>query len=74
MKTLRQLAEVFGSDRQVSVAREISKVHEEHVQGTLDEVATHFETTPPKGEIVIVVGGPPQTKTQSTVGEGVEAP
>ena len=74
VKTLRQLAEVFGSDRQVSVAREISKVHEEHVQGTLDEVASHFETTPPKGEIVIVVAGAPKTKTKSTVGEGVEAP
>lgn len=74
VKTLRQLAEVFGSDRQVSVAREISKVHEEHVRGTLDEVAAHFETTPPKGEIVIVVAGTPKTKAKSTTGEGVEAP
>lgn len=74
VKTLRQLAEVFGSDRQVSVAREISKVHEEHVRGTLDEVAAHFETTPPKGEIVIVVAGAPKTKAKSTTGEGVEAP
>ncbi len=74
VKTLRQLGEVFGSDRQVSVAREISKVHEEHVRGTLDEVAAHFETTPPKGEIVIVVAGAPKTKAKSTTGEGVEAP
>lgn len=74
VKTLRQLAEVFGSDRQVSVAREISKVHEEHVRGTLDEVVAHFETTPPKGEIVIVVAGTPKTKAKSTTSEGVEAP
>lgn len=64
VKTLHQFAEVFGPDRQVSVAREISKVHEEHVRGTLEEVAAHFEETPPKGEIVIVVAGAPKTKTK----------
>lgn len=57
VKTLRQLAEAMGGDRPVSVAREISKVHEEHVRGTLDEVAAHFEETEPRGEIVIVLGG-----------------
>lgn len=62
VKTLRQMEEFFGPDRPVSVAREISKIHEEHVRGTLDEVAAHFEATPPKGEIVIVVGGAPKEK------------
>ncbi len=57
VKTLQQMAEHFGSDRQVSVCREISKVHEESVRGTLAEVAAHFTATPPKGEIVIVVAG-----------------
>lgn len=57
VKTLRQLAEVFGEDRQVSVCREISKVHEESVRGTLTEVADHFTETEPRGEIVIVVAG-----------------
>ena len=57
LKTLQQLRDVFGGDRQVSVAREISKVHEEHVRGTLDEVISHFEETEPRGEIVIVVAG-----------------
>ena len=57
VKTLQQLAEVFGSDRQVSVCREISKVHEESVRGTLSEVIAHFTATPPKGEIGVVVGG-----------------
>lgn len=44
----------------MSVAREISKIHEEHVQGTLDEVIAHFEETEPKGEIVIVLAGKPK--------------
>lgn len=57
VKTLQQLALVCGGDRQVSVCREISKVHEESVRGTLDEVAAHFTQTPPKGEIVIVLAG-----------------
>jgi 16S rRNA (cytidine1402-2'-O)-methyltransferase len=57
VKTLQQLAEVFGNDRQVSVCREISKVHEEIVRGSLDEVVTHFKEKEPKGEIVIVLAG-----------------
>ena len=57
VKTLQQLAEVFGSDRQVSVCREISKVHEESVRGSLDEVIAHFKEKEPKGEIVIVIKG-----------------
>lgn len=57
LKTLKQFAEVFGPDRQVSVAREISKIHEEHVRGALEEVIRHFETTEPRGEIVIVLAG-----------------
>ncbi len=57
MKTLEQLAEVMGSDRRACVAREISKLHEECVRGTLAELVSHFTTTPPRGEIVIVVSG-----------------
>lgn len=57
LKTLKQFAEVYGGDRQVSVAREISKLHEEHVRGTLDEVVAHFEETEPRGEIVIILAG-----------------
>ena len=55
--TLEQFAEVFGPERPCSVAREISKLHEEHVRGTLAEVLAHFQAVDPKGEIVIVVGG-----------------
>lgn len=57
LKTLQQFAEVFGKDRQVSVAREISKLHEEHIRGTLQEVILHFEATEPLGEIVIILAG-----------------
>ena len=57
VKTLQQLAEVMGSDRQVSCCREISKVHEESVRGTLAEVIAHFEETEPRGEFVIVLAG-----------------
>ena len=57
LKTLQQFAEVFGDDRKVSCCREISKVHEESVRGTIAEVLTHFKETEPRGEFVIVVGG-----------------
>ena len=57
LKLLQQLAEVFGNDRKVCVCREISKVHEECVRGTLSEVIQHFMETEPRGEIVVVVAG-----------------
>lgn len=57
VKTLTQFAEFFGDDRQVSVCREISKIYEESVRGTLAEVLEHFKTTEPRGEIVIILGG-----------------
>ncbi|MCR5313549.1 MAG: 16S rRNA (cytidine(1402)-2'-O)-methyltransferase [Bacteroidaceae bacterium] len=57
VKTLTQLMEFFGEDRQVSVAREISKIHEQHVRGSLKEVVEHFTKTEPLGEIVIILAG-----------------
>ena len=57
VKTLTQLSENMGSDRRVSVSREISKLHEETVRGTLAEVISHFSMNDPKGEIVIVLAG-----------------
>jgi 16S rRNA (cytidine1402-2'-O)-methyltransferase len=57
VKTLQQFAEVYGADRQVSVCREISKVFEESVRGSLEEVIAHFQAKEPKGEIVIVLEG-----------------
>ena len=64
VKTLEQMALFFGPERQCSVAREISKVHEEHRRGTLQEVADWFREHEPKGEIVIVVAGAPPAKAE----------
>ncbi len=57
VKTLTQFMEYFGADREVSVSREISKIHEETVRGTLEEVVAHFTENEPKGEIVIILAG-----------------
>ncbi len=57
VKTLQQFAEYFGEERRVSACREISKVHEESVRGTLAEVIAHFKETEPRGEFVLVVEG-----------------
>ena len=65
VKTLQQFAEVYGGDRQVSVCREISKVHEESVRGSLTEVIAHFQEKEPKGEIVIVLAGSEKGKVNS---------
>ena len=62
VKTLQQFAEVYGAERRVSVCREISKVHEESVRGTLAEVIAHFIQTEPKGEIVIILAGKDEIK------------
>jgi len=57
IKTLEQFAENFGPERSVAVCREISKIHEECVRGTSQEVLEHFKTHEPKGEFVIIVAG-----------------
>jgi 16S rRNA (cytidine1402-2'-O)-methyltransferase len=56
VKTLAQFIEQFGPERKVSVSRELSKLHEENVRGTLKEVNEYFKNKPVKGEIVIVIG------------------
>ena len=57
LKTLTQLAEVFGAERQAAAVREISKLHEECVRGTLAELVAHFTKNEPRGEFVLLVGG-----------------
>lgn len=67
VKTLEQFIEHFGAERRCSVCREISKLHEESVRGTLTEVLAHFVETEPRGEFVIVVEGcepPKKSKKQ----------
>ena len=60
LKTLQQLAEVCGADRPVAVCRELSKIYEEYVRGTLAEAVAHFTEHEPRGEFVIILGGNPK--------------
>jgi 16S rRNA (cytidine1402-2'-O)-methyltransferase len=57
VKTLQELATYLGVDRQAAVARELTKMFEETRKGTLAELAKHYEVTPPKGEIVLIISG-----------------
>ncbi len=57
VKTLEQFAGVFGADRAASVSRELTKLFEETTNGTLTEIVSFYKLKPPKGEIVLVVGG-----------------
>ena len=57
IKTLTQFAEYFGEDRKVSVSRELTKLYEETIRGTVKDLLTHFSKKTPKGEFVIVVEG-----------------
>lgn len=57
LKTLGEFQTYFGEDRQISVSRELSKLHEENLRGSVREILTHFENKPPKGEIVVIIAG-----------------
>ena len=57
VKLLTQISEIFGNERECAVCREISKLHEEIVRGSVEEVLAHFSTHEPKGEFVVVVAG-----------------
>jgi len=59
LKTLQQFVETFGAEREASVVREISKLHNTTHQGTLGELVEHFTANEPRGEIVIIVAGCP---------------
>ena len=57
VKLMEELKEIMGAERQASVSRELTKVFAETVRGTLAELISHFTKTPPRGEIVFVLGG-----------------
>ncbi len=57
MKTLEQFSDAFGPDRQACVSRELTKIHEENIRGTLSELVEYYQTHPTKGEIVLVLAG-----------------
>ncbi|MBE7175335.1 MAG: 16S rRNA (cytidine(1402)-2'-O)-methyltransferase [Mucilaginibacter polytrichastri] len=64
LKSLEEFSAVFGEDRPASVSREISKMYEETVRGTLREIHTHFSENAPRGEFVLCVGGAPVVKKE----------
>lgn len=64
LKTLQQFAEAFGGDREASVSREISKVHNTTHNGTLNELVTYFSANAPRGEIVMVIAGKEQAPVE----------
>jgi 16S rRNA (cytidine1402-2'-O)-methyltransferase len=67
LKTLTQLAEVCGPERRASVSREISKIYEETLRGSLDELIRHFSLTEARGEFVLVVAGKNESREQSSL-------
>ena len=62
LKTLKQCTAIFGADRPASISRELTKMYEETLRGSLSELIDHFEETAPKGEFVLVIG--PEAKMQ----------
>lgn len=65
VKCLEQLVEYFGVDRKVCVVRELSKLYEEYIRGTAQEVLIHFQQTEPRGEIVVIIEGRPKPEKVS---------
>lgn len=57
LKTIDEFIAIFGPERQASISRELSKLYEENVRGTLTDLKLHFENNPIKGEFVFCVGG-----------------
>jgi len=57
LKTLESLSEYFGKERRASVSRELTKIYEETIRGTISELIDHYKQKTVKGEIVIVVEG-----------------
>ena len=71
--TLTDLRDAFGPERRISLCRELSKLHEEILRTTLGQAVEHYQTTPPKGEFVLVVEGAPEPEEQPiSLEEGVE--
>lgn len=73
LATLQDMAATFGGDRQIALCRELSKLHEEVYRATLAEAIAHYESQPPRGEFVLILGGgQPQIAQEKTLEEGYE--
>lgn len=73
VKVLQQFVEVFGPERPVAVCRELSKIHEEYVRGSLAEALAHFTAHEPRGEFVIIVGGCTENRANEADDEAKKA-
>ncbi|AKP02351.1 16S rRNA (cytidine(1402)-2'-O)-methyltransferase [Companilactobacillus pabuli] len=63
-KTIQDLIDNFGGDRQITLARELTKIHEAFLRGSLDQVAAYYEENDPKGEYVLIIAGKPEEVAQ----------
>ena len=72
LKLLGEIKEHFGADRRVSISREISKIHEETLRGTPDELLEVFGARPPKGEFVVIIDKNSNNDEDSTAGDDIE--
>ena len=72
LKLLGEIKEHFGADRRVSISREISKIHEETLRGTPDELLEIFGARPPKGEFVVIIDKNSNNDEDSTAGDDIE--
>ena len=72
LKLLGEIKEHFGADRRVSISREISKIHEETLRGTSDELLEIFGARPPKGEFVVIIDKNSNNDEDSTAGDDIE--
>ena len=57
VRALEEMSSVFGAEREACVSRELTKIHEENIRGTLDKIAEYYRLNPPKGEAVVIVAG-----------------
>ena len=73
LATLESMAEVFGEDRNISLCRELTKLHEEVVRTTLGEAISLYTQQPPKGEFVLVVAGAAPVEKASATAEDAAA-
>lgn len=71
-QTLSDLAEALGGEREAALCRELTKLHEEVISGTLGELSHYYDTIEPRGEYVIVIGGAAQTDEEYTLEQAAE--
>ena len=73
MITLADLKDTFGGNREISLCREITKLHEETIRTTIDGAISHYESIPPKGEYVLVIKGKePSTEPEMSLEQALE--